>query len=436
MANIQNKSEDSTHTTEFEEDNVAGVEKGGTEIKDGVIEDRVEVKDDMIKDKNEKKGGVIEDKGEKKGSVNEDKNEKKNDMIKDKGEKKNDVSKDKGEKKDDDNSKKNKAKDPKETPAKPKSKTSLASSTPKASPRATPRATKRKTENSLGEEEAEAKKTKIVKTKNVTKKGKKIEAKKDNTDKGFKFNDDMLDEFNKDDITFSSTKIESVSDTMILGEYERVYEPNGVYADSDDDEDTEVEPIDEEKMEEDPVGEKESETEVKLMKEKIEELMIVSEEQDLVIASLKSELDEKENERKEKELKDMGKFNSLEEDKKVLRDRLARYIVTVPKMKDELSELRKAVKDKMIPNSNKAEVNKLKKALKESEDKVEKVTIEKVKHETEAKMMTRMNQNLEQMLAMIQKTGSVQVTPLSPAATAPAADSSRETDKRKFKCYK
>ena len=78
----------------------------------------------------------------------------------------------------------------------------------------------------------------------------------------------------------------------------------------------------------------------------------------------------------------------------------------------------------------------MKKALKESEEKVEKVTIDKVKHETEAKMMTMMNQNLEQMLAMIQKTGSVQVAPLSPAATAPAADSSRETDKRKFKCYK
>ena len=51
----------------------------------------------------------------------------------------------------------------------------------------------------------------------------------------------------------------------------------------------------------------------------------------------------------------MGKFNFLEEDKKVLRERLARYIAAVPKMKDELSELRKAVKDKMLPSSNKAE---------------------------------------------------------------------------------
>ena len=71
---------------------------------------------------------------------------------------------------------------------------------------------------------------------------------------------------------------------------------------------------------------------------------------------------------------------------------------------------------------------------------MEKVTMEKVKFETEAKMTTRMNQNLEQMLAMIQKTGSVQVTPLSPAATTPAGDSSnkRESDigNKKYKCYK
>ena len=80
----------------------------------------------------------------------------------------------------------------------------------------------------------------MVKTKNVTKKGKKTEAKKEITEKGFKFNDNMQDDFNKDDITFSSTKIESVSDSLILREYERIYEPNGVFADSNDDEDTEV----------------------------------------------------------------------------------------------------------------------------------------------------------------------------------------------------
>ena len=103
-------------------------------------------------------------------------------------------------------------------------------------------------------------------------------------------------------------------------------------------------------------------------------------------------------------------------------------------------------KDRSGPNPSKAEVNKLKKALKESEDKVEKVTMEKVKFETESKMMARMNSNLEQMLAMMKGNREGAMGPATPsmssiATTTTAAatgDSQARMDikKRTGKCYK
>ena len=73
------------------------------------------------------------------------------------------------------------------------------------------------------------------------------------------------------------------------------------------------------------------------------------------------------------------------------------------------------------PGNNKGEVAKLKKALKESEEKVEKVTIDKVRVDVESRIVQRMNSNLESMLAMFRGAGVMQqagaAPPVSLAAT-------------------
>ena len=167
---------------------------------------------------------------------------------------------------------------------------------------------------------------------------------------------------------------------------------------------------------------------------------------EIEIASLKSEAENKDKISKEKEMIQQGVVNSLEEEKKVLASRVNRYKEAVPKLTEELKELRKAAKDKLGPNTYKAKINKLKKALKESEDKMEKVTIEKVKFETEAKMTARMNSNLEQVLAMMKGKTEGAMGPASPSMLSIfSTDTAVATGnilargnivKRKGKCHK
>ena len=112
-------------------------------------------------------------------------------------------------------------------------------------------------------------------------------------------------------------------------------------------------------------------------------------------------------------------------------------------MRKEITELKKAAKDVSNPGNNKAEVTKLKKALKESEEKVEKVTMEKVKVEAESKMVSRMNSNLETMLAMFRGAGVMQqavaAPPVSPGAVLPPSfinSKDKDMGNNKRKCYK
>ena len=108
-------------------------------------------------------------------------------------------------------------------------------------------------------------------------------------------------------------------------------------------------------------------------------------------------------------------------------------------MMKEINELRNAAKDNANSNGNKNEVNKLKKALKEAEDKIEKVTLEKVRVEAESNMTARMNTNLETMLAMYQGGGvRAAVSPASPGlAPAPSLGPGQHKDRdMPRKCYK
>ena len=151
------------------------------------------------------------------------------------------------------------------------------------------------------------------------------------------------------------------------------------------------------------------------MKAKVEELTRIKIEYERDIAILKSSMEEMERVRKEKELMERGVLNSLEDEKKVLKERLSKYIERVPSMIKKLKELRETVKENATPNNNKNKVNELKKALKEAEEKIEKVTLEKVRVEAESKMTARMNTNLEAMLAMYQGGGArAAVSPVSP----------------------
>ena len=184
------------------------------------------------------------------------------------------------------------------------------------------------------------------------------------------------------------------------------------------------------------------------MKRKIEEPLKMKEAYEIEIASLKSKAEKEYKISKEKEMIKQGDINSLEEEMKVLVCRVNRFKEAVPKLTEELKEVRKAApaKDKSGPNTSKAEINNLKKALKDSEDKVEKVTIEKVEFEKEAKMMARMNSNLEQVLAMMKGKTEGTRGPDSPSmssivSTATAAATGDllargNIVKRKGKCYK
>ena len=325
---------------------------------------------------------------------------------------------------------KEKEEDEELTPAK-KRKNSVKQSTPKAGamapPKAKPRAVKRKPQDTM--EEDEIKKRKVPK-----KTGKNTVEKKDNND-GFVLTETMLEEFNSTDIDFSSTQIESLSDTLILKDYEDVYEPKSPNNDNEEEE------IVEEPMEEETeVDGKEKDN----MKTKMEELIKINKKQEEEIVCLKSTMEEMERVKKEDMLMQRGVVNSLEEEKKVMKERLARYMNVVPKMRKEIDELKNAAKDVSNPGNNKGEVAKLKKALKESEEKVEKVTMEKVRVDAESRIVQRMNSNLESMLAMFRGAGVMQQAGAAPpvslvAALPPSSIHSQDKDKdinKKRKCYK
>ena len=222
-----------------------------------------------------------------------------------------------------------------------------------------------------------------------------------------------------------------------MKDYEKTYEPENV---TDDEDDNEAEEEEEDNMEVEP------DMEGEVVKRRMDKLLKIKESNEMEIARLKSEAEEKDAIAKEKEMIQLGVNNSLEEEKKVLTSRLNRYKEAVPKLRKELEELRDSGKEKNVPNPTKTENNKLKKALKESEDKVEKITMEKVKAESEAKMTARMNSNLEQMLNLLKGNMEGAKGPVSPrmtnmttaATVAATGDSQARMDimKRKGKCYK
>lgn len=204
----------------------------------------------------------------------------------------------------------------------------VTSSTPKATPRTS---VKRKMQQEHLEKEGEPKKTKItkkpakIKEDNIKKKV--YENKKEAEDEGFKFHEDMLEEFISSEIDFTSTRNESLTDTMILKDYERVYEPENI---PDDEDEEEEEKGDDDKMEEEQDGEME------IVKRKIEELLKMKEGYEIEIASLKSEAEDKDKISKQKEMIQQGVVNSLEGGKKVLANRVNRYKEAVPKLTEEL----------------------------------------------------------------------------------------------------
>ena len=106
---------------------------------------------------------------------------------------------------------KEKGEDEKVTPAKQRM-NSAKQSTPKSGtmdpPKAKPRAGKRKIQDTLAEDEGKKKK--------VSKKNNKKKAEKKNEVEGFVFSDTLLEGFDATEIDFSSTQIESLSDTLIL----------------------------------------------------------------------------------------------------------------------------------------------------------------------------------------------------------------------------
>ena len=303
-------------------------------------------------------------------------------------------------------------------------------------PKAKPRAGKRKLQDTLAEDEGKKKK--------VSKKNNKKKAEKKNEDEGFVFSDTLLEGFDATEIDFSSTQIESLSDTLILKDYEKVYEPDNPNNDNEEEE------AEEEAMEEESGGDPKPDDDKDNMKAKIEELIKINQKQAEELVVMKSSMEEMERVRKEDQLMQRGVINSLEEDKKVFKERLVRYIGVVPKMRKEIDDLKNAAKDNTNPSNNKGEVAKLKKALKESEEKVEKVTMDKVRIEAESKMVSRMNSNLEAMLSMFRGAGvmsqaevwrAAAAPPVSPGATLPPSsshsqDKDRDASNKKRKCYK
>ena len=307
----------------------------------------------------------------------------------------------------------------------PKSKKKKA--TPKAS---TPKVTKvpatkptlksmKRSAAEAAEEENDAKKTKVKEL--VTK----IETKNVKGKKDFVFSESMLDEFDTSKIPFST------DDTMILmgkNVIEKMEE--SIVMDEEEDED-----------------EPENDVEKLRMMKRIKELEAGIENLETAATVMKDDLEEKEKIWKDKEIMAMGTINSLEVEKEEIQAKLDKYRRSVPGMVLELNNLREELAEpKNEKGTAKGEVNKLKKALKEMSEKLEVVTKEKTKFESEARRMHGVCDNQEELLKHYRGAKGAAATETSPAAPSIAAPapstptaegrSDKEKKEKKTKCFR
>ena len=260
----------------------------------------------------------------------------------------------------------------------------------------------------------------------------KIETKTDNevNDK-FNFTEGMLDEF---DISFRNTSTQvPFDDTLILKDVLT--------------EITATDKMDEEEPEEE---ENEGTKENADLLDKIRVLEKTLQEGETEMAEVKEEMEERQKNWKEKEAMAIGTINSLESEKEELKAKLDKYRRTVPSLMEQLQKLRKEANDptKVGGAPNKGENVKLKKALKDATDKLEQVTKEKTKFESEAKRMHEVCDNQGELIKHYREAkvlaGATSAAPASPrgAAAAPASPPTPPTkeakkgQEKKSKCFR
>ena len=267
-------------------------------------------------------------------------------------------------------------------------------STSAASKQAPKLTTKKRKGQDTNMVELDAKKTKLEEREKVEEK---------EQEEPFVFSESMLNEFltSPDEGVFTSTQVSS--DTVILGE--------GEASESMATEEEEETEGNETVIEVESVKEKE-------MAAKIEQLIKTMEERETEVAEVKSKLEEKEKTWIDLEMIRQGTINSLEEEKKVMTSRLQRYTEAVPPMIKELHKMRQAENESEKTNT-KTELNKLKKTLKESEEKIEKLTMEKTFFESEAKRNGRIVDNLSSLLQLEREGVEAPRATVAPWETAP-----------------
>ena len=320
-------------------------------------------------------------------------------------------------------------KDKKDVKETPKMRIKKPSAPPKASTpkvlKPTAKTTKRSATESA-EEETDSKKSKVKEA--VTR----FETKAENEVKDkFNFTEGMLDEF---DISFKDTSTQvPLDDTLILKGVLKVVEATVK--------------MDEEEPEDEEDGDAKDKAD---LLEKIKVLQKTVQEGETEVAELKEEMEQRQNNAKEKEVMAMGTINSLEIEKEELQAKLDKYRRTVPNLMQELQKLRTDVVEptKTGGASNKGETTKLKKALKDATEKLEEVSKEKTKFESEAKRMHGICDNQDELLKHYRarlQAGTASAAPASPtaAATAPPTPAtpapSKETKNsqdKKSKCFR
>ena len=310
------------------------------------------------------------------------------------------------------------------TPKSKKKKAAPKASTPKVPKGPATKPTLKSVKRSAAEaaeEENDAKKTKVKEL--VTK----IETKVVKEKKDFVFSESMLDEFDTSRIPFST------DDTMILmgkNVIEKMEE--SIVIDEEEDEDE---------------GEHENDVEKLRMMKRIKELEAGIENLETAATVMKDDMEEKEKIWKDKEIMAMGTINSLEVEKEEIQAKLDKYRRSVPGMVLELNNLREELAEpKNEKGTAKGEVNKLKKALKDMSEKLEEVTKEKTKFESEARRMHGVCDNQEELLKHYRGAKGAAATETSPAApsiaaptpSTPAAEGSSDKEKKekKTKCFR
>ena len=206
-------------------------------------------------------------------------------------------------------------------------------------------------------------------------------------DKAFVFTDTMLELFletGNDEEFFTSTQVnpEKVTITKVV-----------------DNDNSDAMEEDEEANGNDTVIETKNRNE-KELEVKIEELAKAVKEKNIEIATMRSNIEEKEKAWLDREMMSQGTISSLEEEKKELETKLTKFNEAMMMMVEKNRKLRLETNNKQSEINSNATADDMKKNLKDAEEKLEKMTLEKSYFETEAKRNSRVIDNLSTLLQL------------------------------------